>query len=342
MMNIHLSRPGGQREGPFTLDQINNDLAASKYRETDYWAWYEGLTEWVPLHQVPGIVRSRPVEPPEAPPNPEFTAGDTEILYNEDSTTEQSTAQSATSEQSPVEQPGSEEPEAWSESAESEIEETEAEEPAPEPSGSEEAGLEETVSEVSESEDSPSEESSSAAPIDEHAPASEEAMSEEASGEPTEEAVTEETASQEPEPEEISGENPDESQPHTIPPSLASQLHSGMAFEALEQILLLSSGDPQAASRSAVTSGMLEAVAGQDLTVIREKIPRDAMGGCVFLEKLRGGGSIPEAALRAASTLKPELVRQAREGLYRICVRTYPIETGEMVALFLFYNKQLL
>ena len=54
-MNIHLSKPGGQREGPFTVEQINHALAARKYQDTDYWAWHEGLTEWVPLHSVPGV-----------------------------------------------------------------------------------------------------------------------------------------------------------------------------------------------------------------------------------------------------------------------------------------------
>src|SRR6266436_4160055 len=55
LMQIHLSKPNGQREGPFTLEQINRDLASKKYSDTDYWAWYEGLDAWVPLHTVPGI-----------------------------------------------------------------------------------------------------------------------------------------------------------------------------------------------------------------------------------------------------------------------------------------------
>ena len=29
-MQIHLSKPGGQKEGPFTVDQINHDLAAGR------------------------------------------------------------------------------------------------------------------------------------------------------------------------------------------------------------------------------------------------------------------------------------------------------------------------
>ena len=114
MMNIHLSRPGGQREGPFTLEEINRDLAANKFRETDYWAWYEGLTEWVPLHQVPGIVRSRAAEPPEGRPNrdvPEYKAGDTEVIYHEDSEPEEATGQGATAEQETSEEPESAQPE---------------------------------------------------------------------------------------------------------------------------------------------------------------------------------------------------------------------------------------
>src|SRR5438309_11270382 len=54
-MQIHLSKPGGQREGPFTVDEINRDLAARRYVDNDYWAWYEGLNSWVPLHSVPGV-----------------------------------------------------------------------------------------------------------------------------------------------------------------------------------------------------------------------------------------------------------------------------------------------
>jgi hypothetical protein len=52
MLNIYLAKPGGQREGPFSLDQINRDLAAKNYGGNDYWAWYEGVKEWMPLYQV--------------------------------------------------------------------------------------------------------------------------------------------------------------------------------------------------------------------------------------------------------------------------------------------------
>src|SRR5215831_11659272 len=54
-MEILLSKPGGEREGPFTLEQINAGLLQKQFKDSDYWAWYEGLDSWVPLHQVPGV-----------------------------------------------------------------------------------------------------------------------------------------------------------------------------------------------------------------------------------------------------------------------------------------------
>jgi hypothetical protein len=54
-MKIHLAKPGGEREGPFTVEEINARLAARKFSGTDYWAWYEGLQSWVPLHEIPGV-----------------------------------------------------------------------------------------------------------------------------------------------------------------------------------------------------------------------------------------------------------------------------------------------
>ena len=68
-VQIYLSKPAGQRQGPYTLAQIRQDLAANKYRDTDYWAWHEGLPEWVPLYNLPGISETGTVAPP-APPAP--------------------------------------------------------------------------------------------------------------------------------------------------------------------------------------------------------------------------------------------------------------------------------
>ncbi len=82
-MQIYLAKPGGPKEGPYSLEKINADLAARKYKDDDYWAWHEGLTAWVPLYSVGGVGGAAdttfffakpaakgaptPVKPPEAP-----------------------------------------------------------------------------------------------------------------------------------------------------------------------------------------------------------------------------------------------------------------------------------
>src|SRR5260221_1156484 len=79
-MEIYLIKSGGQREGPFGLAEINRQLVARRYKDTDYWAWYDGLAEWVPLYNVPGIVslddtsawvmEEKPSAPSQASPAP--------------------------------------------------------------------------------------------------------------------------------------------------------------------------------------------------------------------------------------------------------------------------------
>ena len=73
-MQIYLAKPGGQKEGPFSLDQINRDLAAKKYSGNDYWAWYEGLPNWMPLHSLPGVTGKAAAVVAAAAPEPAQTA----------------------------------------------------------------------------------------------------------------------------------------------------------------------------------------------------------------------------------------------------------------------------
>jgi hypothetical protein len=53
---IHLAKPSGRKEGPFSLNEINLALAAGRYRSGDYWAWHKGLEQWVPLYDIKGII----------------------------------------------------------------------------------------------------------------------------------------------------------------------------------------------------------------------------------------------------------------------------------------------
>src|SRR5437588_11796693 len=52
-MQIHVAR-NGHRMGPFSLDEVNRQLAAGSLSLSDL-AWYEGIPNWVALSQVPGV-----------------------------------------------------------------------------------------------------------------------------------------------------------------------------------------------------------------------------------------------------------------------------------------------
>jgi hypothetical protein len=226
-MEIHLCKPGGEREGPYTLDQINEALAAGQYRGSDYWAWHSGLTEWVPLYSVPGVQERA-----------EAAAGyDTQHL--------DATAMKA------------------------------------------------------------------------------------ADNEPAEPAAA-------------STEVPDEALASEGAPGTDKvPLNSGMPFSALEHIFILTTGEAREASRSSQTATTLEQVIGTDWETIRQVVPRDAISQCAQLEGLTKE-AVPALIWRTLTAFKPDLLAQAKEGLHRICVRRFRIETGDLVAVFLFYNKSKL
>jgi hypothetical protein len=52
-MQIHIARHG-QPMGPFSLEEINRQLAAGTLGLSDQ-AWYEGAAGWAPLSTVPGV-----------------------------------------------------------------------------------------------------------------------------------------------------------------------------------------------------------------------------------------------------------------------------------------------
>ena len=71
-MQVHIER-GGQRFGPYGLDEINAHLASGMLQPTDS-AWAEGMPGWVPVTQIPGVNAPGAAAPPppsapgEAPP----------------------------------------------------------------------------------------------------------------------------------------------------------------------------------------------------------------------------------------------------------------------------------
>ena len=52
-MQIHIAR-NGQPMGPFSLEEVNRQLAAGTLSLSDQ-AWYEGAAGWAPLSSVPGV-----------------------------------------------------------------------------------------------------------------------------------------------------------------------------------------------------------------------------------------------------------------------------------------------
>ena len=218
-MKVFLSKPGGQNEGPYTLEQITQALAANKYRDTDYWAWHEGLTEWVPLYALPGVAADDDALPPgEAP-----------------------AAVPAGAANKPGRPPAA---------------------PVPEP-GNE-------------------------------------------------------------------------------PAAAGTQLASGTPASALDQIFVFTTGDGPSAWRSPTAARMLREIIGEDISALRESVPRDVVARCAIGELLKRDGSLSDNVWRAMAAHRPAIVQDARARLYRVCVRTFRVEEDVLVVLVLFYNKQKL
>ena len=75
-MQVHIDR-GGQRFGPYSVEQVNPHLADGTILPTDL-GWTDGMTDWVPVTQVAGVTfaaatATAAVPPPTAAP----TAGGT-------------------------------------------------------------------------------------------------------------------------------------------------------------------------------------------------------------------------------------------------------------------------
>ncbi len=105
---------------------------------------------------------------------------------------------------------------------------------------------------------------------------------------------------------------------------------------------MFTTGDGPSAWQSPTVARMFKEVVGEDLSTLREEVSRDVVARCAAGELLKPDGSVSDAVWRAMAAHRPALVQQARERLYRICVRTFRIEADAIVALVLFYNKQKL
>jgi len=72
-MDLYITRNGKQL-GPYSLDEANKNLRGGVIDSSDL-AWHAGLSEWVPLSTVPGIMASPPPPPRRAQPPPPVPTG---------------------------------------------------------------------------------------------------------------------------------------------------------------------------------------------------------------------------------------------------------------------------
>jgi len=325
MQKIYLAKPGAQKEGPFTLQQINHDLATRKITDTDFWAWHEGLPSWMPLYSVPGVlakawvVAAPAARPKEETPETRIAAvtrkvsserADLEIAL-EPQRAEAATKPAATEARARFAENG------YTPAANSEP----ASVPAPSARFKRESPNFEAATD----------------PLAKLEPESSGAVS---------------MAVAEPKPE-MPQETLHEAKSETANPKpeleldskvfVTPSMSSGKPFAALEQIFVLTTGEGPSAFKSEVTAAMLAEAAGEQLEDIRAKIPVDVIGGATagVLETIRAG-SIPGSAWRALLKIKPTVAKQAQDGAYHLCIRTFPVESKELVALFLLYNKETL
>jgi len=68
-MQVHVDR-GGERFGPYSLEEVNAYLAQGTLLPTDK-AWQEGMADWGWVGQIPGVVMPGVVAAPSTPPSPD-------------------------------------------------------------------------------------------------------------------------------------------------------------------------------------------------------------------------------------------------------------------------------
>mgnify|MGYP003330076304 CR=1 FL=1 len=64
-MQVHVDR-GGERYGPYSLEDVNAYLTNGTLLPTDQ-AWQDGMPDWVPITQIPGVTMPGEAAAPPAP-----------------------------------------------------------------------------------------------------------------------------------------------------------------------------------------------------------------------------------------------------------------------------------
>jgi hypothetical protein len=369
-MQIYIAKPGGQKEGPFTVDQINRDLVSKRIRESDYWAWYEGLPQWMPLHAVPGIISSAIPVPSSAPeprravatpkpaqeqrrpvaerkPDPNIDA--IPDVFTKATPSAKPAAQSGTgmfrkanpaAEQNP-DSSGDAIPDIFTKATPS--------------SGKKPAQpATDVFRKANPAADRKSESSGDAIPdvFTKATPSSEKKSQRVA--QPGTDLFKRTGAGADRNSEQVGGPigdvfskvnssaptKPASPQPARTPAVSKSESSSGLPFNALEQIFIFTSGEGRNIFQSAAVAEKLQEVTGQALAAIRGIIPVSVVGRVGISVELMLDAEIPERAWRAMFAIKPAMAQKAKDELMQVCVRTFSVETQDSVALILLYSKE--
>ena len=67
-MQVHVDR-GGERYGPYSLEDVNTYLENGTLLPTDQ-AWQDGMPDWMPITQIPGVTAPGGAAAPPPPPAP--------------------------------------------------------------------------------------------------------------------------------------------------------------------------------------------------------------------------------------------------------------------------------
>ncbi len=62
-MQIHI-HSNGKATGPYSIEEINQMIGQGSIPASTAMAWYEGLPEWIPAHQLPGVRATASSPPP--------------------------------------------------------------------------------------------------------------------------------------------------------------------------------------------------------------------------------------------------------------------------------------
>ncbi|HEV2211121.1 MAG TPA: GYF domain-containing protein [Verrucomicrobiae bacterium] len=352
-LQVHLARPGGEREGPFTLDQINERLTAKRIQVSDYWAWHEGLSNWVPLYEIEGVTKvaegsaatSRGFSPLARSERIEAAtegAGLTSETTKKDVRAEPLLETS--SESAPEIAPNDREISCVPEPAGSGAPELVAAAPAilerseqaalwtDEPKGSVGVAEAQTELEAQETVEPVAVETMETSRFDT------------AVVEPCRSALCQGAEVEAPaaaqEPPEAVAQPPKVQKPHPRESLLAQRFYSGFPLSDLEQIFVFTTGDGRSVWESARVVAMLEAITGEELETIRRSTPRDVIFNCHPNQLLKANGEISDVAWRAMVIREPDVMQRVQAKLCRSCVCSFPSETGAVVALVLFYRQE--